>query len=369
MTNLDALRRRRALHRWWPRRPGPTTGAARRADHLPRPAGRRRHRQQDHRQLLLLAADPDKDIFLYIDSPGGSIAAGMAIYDTMQFIQERRGDDRDGARGLDGAVPPQRGHPGQALRGTERRDLMIHQPSAGLAGSASDIKIHAERLLHTKKRMAEADVPAHRSRRSSRSPATPDRDRWTGRLRGQGVRPHRRRVIPTAAGMPGGGGTGPEAAPRGPRVCPGPGGAEPSPSAGPVRPVQPAPEPTASAPSQEKSGTLPRQRPALPHACRVHRPVRRSRYVFPRFLQRPSRAFARAPPCAQLFLGARAFLPVHIPPPSANTSKRCRRPRVPTTPPAPRQLPIPPPGALFPPPHPHLPNAKDRKAPHPEIPF
>ena len=72
-------------------------------------------------QLLLLAAeDPEKDIWLYINSPGGSVTAGMAIYDTMQLVIQRRGHGRDGHGRLDGSVPAHRRHPRQALRAAER---------------------------------------------------------------------------------------------------------------------------------------------------------------------------------------------------------------------------------------------------------
>ena len=68
-------------------------------------------------QLLLLAAeDPEKDIWLYINSPGGSVTAGMAIYDTMQFVRQRRGHGLHGPGRVDGPVPALRRRAGQALR-------------------------------------------------------------------------------------------------------------------------------------------------------------------------------------------------------------------------------------------------------------
>ena len=74
-------------------------------------------------QLLLLAAeDPKRDIHLYINSPGGSVTAGMAIYDTMQLIEPRRGDVRDGSRRVDGPVPAVVRHARQALRAAPRAD-------------------------------------------------------------------------------------------------------------------------------------------------------------------------------------------------------------------------------------------------------
>ena len=74
-------------------------------------------------QLLLLAADdPDKDIWLYINSPGGSVSAGMAIYDTMQWVTNDVATVVDGPGRVDGAVPALRRHPGQALRPAARAD-------------------------------------------------------------------------------------------------------------------------------------------------------------------------------------------------------------------------------------------------------
>ncbi len=122
-------------------------------------------------QLLLLAADPDKDIFLYINSPGGSISAGMAIYDTMQYIKNDVVTIAMGLAASMGQFLLSAGTPGKRFA-LPNAEILIHQPSAGLAGSASDIKIHAERLLHTK-RAWPSSPPSTRARPSSRSPATP----------------------------------------------------------------------------------------------------------------------------------------------------------------------------------------------------
>lgn len=156
-------------------------------------------------QLLLLAADPDKDIFLYINSPGGSITAGMAIYDTMQYI---RNDVVTIAMGLAASMGQfllSAGTPGKRFA-LPNAEILIHQPSAGLAGSASDIKIHAERLLHTKKRMAEL-TSQHTGQSVEQVTRDSDRDRWFDAFEAKeyGLIDD---VMPTAAGMPGGGGTG-----------------------------------------------------------------------------------------------------------------------------------------------------------------
>ncbi len=98
-------------------------------------------------QLLFLAAeDPDKDINLYINSPGGSVTAGMAIYDTMQYIKPDVSTICIGMAASMGAFLLSGGAKGKryALPNSE---IMIHQPLGGARGQASDIKIHAEQIL------------------------------------------------------------------------------------------------------------------------------------------------------------------------------------------------------------------------------
>ena len=127
-------------------------------------------------QLLLLAADPDKDIYLYINSPGGSITAGMAIYDTMQYIKNDVVTIAMGLAASMGQFLLTARHPGQALRAAERRDPdppALRRPG----GSASDIKIHAEQLLRTKKRMAELTA-LHTGQTVEQITRDADRDRW-----------------------------------------------------------------------------------------------------------------------------------------------------------------------------------------------
>jgi ATP-dependent Clp protease protease subunit len=128
-------------------------------------------------QLLLLnAEDPEKDISLYINSPGGSVTAGMAIYDTMQFISN---DVQTVAMGLAASMGQfllTAGAPGKriALANTE---ILMHQPSAGLGGAASDIRIQAAQLLRLKKRMAEL-IAEHSGRTFDEIERDSDRDRW-----------------------------------------------------------------------------------------------------------------------------------------------------------------------------------------------
>ncbi|MHC5902695.1 ATP-dependent Clp protease proteolytic subunit [Streptomyces sp. S6] len=155
--------------------------------------------------LLLAAADPEKDINLYINSPGGSITAGMAIYDTMQFIKNDVMTIAMGLAASMGQFLLSAGTPGKRFA-LPNAEILIHQPSAGLAGSASDIKIHAERLLHTKKRMAEL-TSLHTGQTVEQITRDSDRDRWfdAHEAKEYGLIDD---VIATAAGMPGGGGTG-----------------------------------------------------------------------------------------------------------------------------------------------------------------
>lgn len=104
-------------------------------------------------QLLFLAAeDPDKDISLYINSPGGSITAGMAIYDTMQFIKPDVSTICIGMAASMGAFLLAAGEPGKryALPNSE---VMIHQPLGGTQGQASDIQIHANRIIEMRKKL------------------------------------------------------------------------------------------------------------------------------------------------------------------------------------------------------------------------
>jgi ATP-dependent Clp protease protease subunit len=104
-------------------------------------------------QLLFLAAeDPDKDIHLYINSPGGSVTAGMAIFDTMQYIKPDVSTICIGMAASMGAVLLTAGAKGKRFA-LPNAEVMIHQPLGGVRGQASDIKIHAELILKTKEKL------------------------------------------------------------------------------------------------------------------------------------------------------------------------------------------------------------------------
>ncbi len=106
-------------------------------------------------QLLYLEAqDPDKDIFLYINSPGGSITSGMAIFDTIQYIKCDVTTICIGMAASMGAFLLASGAKGKR-KALPNCDIMIHQPSGGAQGQATDIKIHAEHIIKTKKKMNE----------------------------------------------------------------------------------------------------------------------------------------------------------------------------------------------------------------------
>ena len=104
-------------------------------------------------QLLYLESkDPDKDISLYINSPGGSISAGMAIYDTMNFIKCDVSTICIGMAASMGAFLLSSGAKGKRFS-LPNSEIMIHQPLGGMKGQASDIKIHAEHILRIKEKM------------------------------------------------------------------------------------------------------------------------------------------------------------------------------------------------------------------------
>ncbi|WP_028778943.1 ATP-dependent Clp endopeptidase proteolytic subunit ClpP [Shimazuella kribbensis] len=101
-------------------------------------------------QLLFLAAeDPEKDIHMYINSPGGSVTAGMAIFDTMQFIGPAVSTMCIGLAASMGAFLLAAGEKGKRFA-LPNSEIMIHQPLGGARGQASDIKIHADWILRTK---------------------------------------------------------------------------------------------------------------------------------------------------------------------------------------------------------------------------
>ena len=102
--------------------------------------------------LFLAAEDPDKDISLYINSPGGSVTAGMAIFDTMQFIKPDVSTICIGMAASMGAVLLTAGAKGKRFA-LPNSSIMIHQPLGGAQGQASDIKIHAEWILKTREKL------------------------------------------------------------------------------------------------------------------------------------------------------------------------------------------------------------------------
>ena len=104
-------------------------------------------------QLLFLEAeDPDKDIYLYINSPGGSITSGMAIYDTMQYIKSDVSTICIGMGASMGAFLLTAGAKGKRFA-LPNAEIMIHQPLGGFQGQATDIGIHAKRILDIKKKL------------------------------------------------------------------------------------------------------------------------------------------------------------------------------------------------------------------------
>ena len=141
--------------------------------------------------LYLEGEDPEKDIWLYINSPGGSVTAGMAIYDTMQFIQP---DVATICMGLGASM-------GQFLLCAGAKDkrfslpharIMMHQPLGGIQGQASDIAIQAEQMIYTKRLHGREDRRAHRP--DGRADRAGLRARpLVHRRAGQGLRPHRPR--------------------------------------------------------------------------------------------------------------------------------------------------------------------------------
>jgi ATP-dependent Clp protease, protease subunit len=126
--------------------------------------------------LLLNAEDPNKDVWLYINSPGGSVDSGMAIYDTMQLISN---DVATVGMGLAASM-------GQFLLCAGAKDkrfalphsrIMMHQPSGGMGGTASDIKIQAEQSLHIKKQLFGL-IAEHTGQPREQIENDADRDRW-----------------------------------------------------------------------------------------------------------------------------------------------------------------------------------------------
>ena len=128
-------------------------------------------------QLLLLnAEDPNRDIWLYINSPGGSVSAGMAIYDTMQFVENDVATVSLGLAASMGQFLLGAGAAGKRYSLPHAR-IMMHQPSGGIGGTASDIAIQAEQMLYTKRMMQER-IAFHTGQPIDQIERDSDRDRW-----------------------------------------------------------------------------------------------------------------------------------------------------------------------------------------------
>lgn len=128
-------------------------------------------------QLLFLAAeDPDKDIQMYINSPGGSVTAGFSIYDTMQFIKPDVSTICIGMAASFGAMLLTGGAKGKRMS-LANSEVMIHQPLGGVRGQASDIQIHAEWILSTRRKVNRI-LSGHTGQPIERIEQDTDRDRF-----------------------------------------------------------------------------------------------------------------------------------------------------------------------------------------------
>ena len=126
--------------------------------------------------LLLNAQDPNADIWLYINSPGGSVDSGMAIYDTMQWISNDVATVGMGLAASMGQFLLTAGTKGKRYALPHAR-IMMHQPSGGIRGQASDIAIQAEQLIYVKRLMAER-IAHHTGQTVDQIQLDSERDRW-----------------------------------------------------------------------------------------------------------------------------------------------------------------------------------------------
>ena len=128
-------------------------------------------------QILLLAAeDSNKDIYLYINSPGGSVTAGMAIYDTMQYVKNDIATVGMGIAASMGQFLLTAGAPGKRYA-TPNARILMHQPLGGIGGTATDIRIQAEQMAITKRTMAEINAK-HTGQTLEKILIDSDRDNW-----------------------------------------------------------------------------------------------------------------------------------------------------------------------------------------------
>lgn len=126
--------------------------------------------------LYLEGEDPEADIWLYINSPGGSVTAGMAVYDTMQFVRPNVGTICMGLAASMGQFLLSAGAAGQRFALPHAR-VMMHQPSGGLRGQAADIAIQAEQMLYIKRLLAER-IASHTGQSVEQVEMDSERDRW-----------------------------------------------------------------------------------------------------------------------------------------------------------------------------------------------
>ena len=128
-------------------------------------------------QILLLAAeDANKDIYLYVNSPGGSVTAGMAIYDTMQYVKNDIATVGMGISASMGQFLLTAGAPGKRYA-TPNARILMHQPLGGIGGTATDIRIQAEQMAITKRTMAEINAK-HTGQTLEKILIDSDRDNW-----------------------------------------------------------------------------------------------------------------------------------------------------------------------------------------------
>src|SRR5919199_3689208 len=159
----------------------------------------------DCAQLMLLAAeDPDRDIWLYINSPGGSVTAGMAIYDTMQYVKPDVATVAMGLAASMGQFLLASGAKGKRYA-TPHARIMMHQPSGGIGGTASDIAIQAELILNMKRTLTQLTAE-QTGQTVEQINKDNDRDRWftAAEALEYGFIDH---VVTNAADVPEGGGT------------------------------------------------------------------------------------------------------------------------------------------------------------------
>jgi len=154
-------------------------------------------------QILLLAAeDSERDIFLYVNSPGGSVSAGMAVYDTMRYVENDVATLALGFAGSMGQMLLCAGAAGKRYALPHTR-IMMHQPSGGIGGTTADIRIQAENMLHVKQ-TTQRLIARHSGRTVAEIERDSDRDRWftAEQARDYGLIDH---VVTHATQLPGAG--------------------------------------------------------------------------------------------------------------------------------------------------------------------